>query len=134
MPPVPPEPERRRGRAQALSGLDTQAAGGFVGSGLQLPSSAGDYCQQKPAGTALVTPGKLPSLSVSAAWVLQWRVGVSCGVWALEHVGSVVAIRWLSGPTARGILAPQPEVELASSALEGRFLTTEPPGKSCMSR
>ena len=60
-----------------------------------------------------------------------WCVCVSCGVWALDRVGSVVAIHWLSCPTARGILVPRPEVELASPALEGRFLTAGPPGKSC---
>ena len=31
---------------------------------------------------------------------------------------------------ACGILAPQPGTEAASPALEGRFLTTGPPGKS----
>ena len=46
----------------------------------------------------------------------------SCGVWALEHVDSVVA--------ACGILVPRPGIEPASPALEGGFLTTGPPGKS----
>ena len=33
-------------------------------------------------------------------------------------------------PTARGILVPPPGIESMSSALEGRVLTTGPPGKS----
>ena len=37
------------------------------------------------------------------------------------------------GPEARGILTPQPRMEPAPFALEGRFLTTGPPGKSLFS-
>ena len=69
----------------------------------------------------------------------------SCGARAPEHVGSVVCgtralalrrassvvvARGLSCPTACGILVPQPEIEPVSPALEGRFFTTGPPGKS----
>ena len=36
----------------------------------------------------------------------------------------------LSYPVARGIIVPQPGIEPASPALEGRFFTAEPPGKS----
>ena len=42
-------------------------------------------------------------------------------------MGSVVAACGLSCPAAYGILVPQPGIEPASSALEGRFLTTGPP-------
>ena len=49
---------------------------------------------------------------------------------APENVGSVVAVRELSCPTAWGILVLQPGIEPASPALEGGFLTTGPPGKS----
>ena len=35
-----------------------------------------------------------------------------------------------SCPTACGILVPRPRIEPASPALEGRFFTTGPPGKS----
>ena len=55
----------------------------------------------------------------------------SCGAWALECVGSVVVACGFSCPTACGILVPQPGIEPKSPALEGEFLTTGPPGKSC---
>ena len=50
----------------------------------------------------------------------------------LYSVGSVVAVHRLSCPEARGILAPRPGIEPMSPALAGRFLTTGPPGKSCL--
>ena len=37
---------------------------------------------------------------------------------------------FFSGPEACGILAPQPGIEPAPPALEGKILTTGPPGKS----
>ena len=37
---------------------------------------------------------------------------------------------WFFGCEARGILAPWPGIKLASPALEGKVLTTGPPGKS----
>ena len=46
----------------------------------------------------------------------------SCGAWAPERVGSIVA--------ACGILIPQPGIEPTSPALEGGFLTPGSPGKS----
>ena len=49
---------------------------------------------------------------------------------APEHVGSVAVARRLSCPSACGILAPPGGIKPASPALEGRFLTTGPPGKS----
>ena len=56
---------------------------------------------------------------------------------ALEHVGSVVAVHGVSNwgvqlrcPVTRGILVPWPGIESAPPAVEGRFLTTGPPGKS----
>ena len=54
----------------------------------------------------------------------------SCGAWALECAGSVVAARGLSCSAACGILLLRPGIEPVSPALEGRFLTTGPPGKS----
>ena len=45
-------------------------------------------------------------------------------------MGSVVVARRLSCPAARGFLVPRPGIEPVSSALEGRILTTGPPGKS----
>ena len=49
----------------------------------------------------------------------------------LGRVGfSLVVAHGLSCPVAHGILVPPPGIEPASPALEGRFLTTRPPGKS----
>ena len=44
-------------------------------------------------------------------------------------VGFIVVARGLSCPKACGVLSPGPGMEPASSALEGRFLTTGPPRK-----
>ena len=52
---------------------------------------------------------------------------------SLRHMGfSLVVARGLrlSCPVACGILVPRPGIEPMSSALEGGFLTTGPPGKS----
>ena len=84
-----------------------------------------------------------------AASVLSCSVwGLHCGGWALccgacgacaslwlwlsgsRAAGSVVAAHGLSFPEACGILVPRPGIELESSALEGRFLTTGPPATS----
>ena len=43
---------------------------------------------------------------------------------------SLVAAHGLSCPMACGISVPGPEIHPSSPALEGRFLTTGPPGKS----
>ena len=73
--------------------------------------------------------------------------GLSCGTWgilvaacrifrcsmwglSLRHVGALVVAHGLSCPAACGILVPRPGIEPVSPALEGRFLTTGPPGKS----
>ena len=58
--------------------------------------------------------------------------GVSCFMQApeLQHMGSEVAVHGLSHPTAFGILVRQPGIEPVSPALEVKFLTTRPPGKS----
>ena len=37
---------------------------------------------------------------------------------------------WFYGCEVCGVLAPQPGIEPASAALEGKTLTTRPPGKS----
>ena len=46
------------------------------------------------------------------------------------HVGFVVVSIGLSCPTSCRILAPWPGMKHTSHALEGKFLTTRPPGKS----
>ena len=58
------------------------------------------------------------------------QVFSSCGARAPERVGSVFVVLRLSCPKVCGISVPQPGIEPASPALEGRFLTTGPPGKS----
>ena len=44
--------------------------------------------------------------------------------------GSAVTVLGLSCSAACGILVPHPRIKLMSPALQGRFLTTGPPGKS----
>ena len=48
----------------------------------------------------------------------------------MQHGASLVEARGLSFSEAHGILVARPGIKLASSALQGRFLTTGPPGKS----
>ena len=49
----------------------------------------------------------------------------------LRHVDSLVALHGLSCPTTScKVSAPQPGIKLVFPALEGRLLTTGPPGKS----
>ena len=54
----------------------------------------------------------------------------SCSTWAPEHRGLVVAVCRLSCFSACGILVPRPGIRPASSTLQGRFLSSGPPGKS----
>ena len=49
---------------------------------------------------------------------------------SLQGAGSAAVAHGLSCPMACGILVPQPGIEPAPPTLEGRFLTTGPPGKS----
>ena len=65
----------------------------------------------------------------------QWVLVVSCriflcGTQASEGAGSVVALLGLSCSMTCGILVPQLGFKPTSPALQGRFLTTGPPGKS----
>ena len=53
-----------------------------------------------------------------------------CGTWSLKCVSSVVVLHRLSCPSACEILVPQTGIEPTSPALQGRLLTTGPPGKS----
>ena len=85
-------------------------------------------------GFFIVERGLLSSCGVWAPEHMGSVVAVRglsiCGTWVPERAGSVVAARRLSCPTACGILVPRPGIEPASPALEGRLLTTAPPGKS----
>ena len=57
-------------------------------------------------------------------------MGLSYDIQAPEHAGSVASMHGLTWPMACGISLPQSGVEPTFPSLEGRFLTTEPPGKS----
>ena len=52
------------------------------------------------------------------------------GVSAFQHRDSIVAAPGFSCSKACEILIPQPGIELMFPALQGRFLTSGPPGKS----
>ena len=71
---------------------------------------------------------------VLAAWVVvvACRIfqNLHCGGRAPECMCSVVVALGLSCPEICGILVPQPGMKPMSPALEGRILTTGPPGKS----
>ena len=58
--------------------------------------------------------------------VVLWR----CGAQALEQVGSAAVVHGLSSSMACGILVPWWGNKPMSPALQGKFLTTGPPGKS----
>ena len=57
-------------------------------------------------------------------------LSLHCCVQASVVAGSLVVVNWFICPMACGILVPRPEIELASPAMEGGFLTPETPGKS----
>ena len=54
---------------------------------------------------------------------------VDCCLEALQRAGEIW-IQRLSCPEAHEILIPLPGIEPASSELQGKFVTTEPPGNS----
>ena len=74
---------------------------------------------------------RLKWLSSSSRLSLVAAEGFSCRrAWALGHMDSVVVAHGLSCLTTCGILVPWPGIEPVFPALEGRFLTTGPQGKS----
>ena len=72
------------------------------------------------------------SLSSCDAQGPECMGSVVCGTWALllRHASSIVVVHRLSCPAACGILVPWTGIEPTSPALEGKFFTTGPPGKS----
>ena len=63
-------------------------------------------------------------------WIFVSHMGFSLvAVCRLTSAGSVVVTHGL-GCSLSGILVPRPRTELESPALQGRFLTTGPAGKS----
>ena len=69
-------------------------------------------------------------LSCDPQVFLGHRLLYSCGVQAPEHAGLIAVAYMLSCPTACEILVPQPGSKPMLPALEGKFLTPGPPGKS----
>ena len=83
-------------------------------------------------GLFVAALGLLSSCGMRASLQL-WHASFlfsSCGWRAPERTSSVVVAHGLSYPAACGILVPQPGIEPAYPALEGRFFTTGPRGKS----
>ena len=77
---------------------------------------------------ALQCPGEGTYSTADIFWIylfiwLCWVLAVVCGI-------SVVVVYRLSCSKACGILFPWPGIERESPALQGRFLTTGPLGKS----
>ena len=72
-----------------------------------------------------------PSCSGSDART-EWDVFTFdfCLLYQFPLGGGAAASHGLSCPLVHGIFIPQPGMEHASPALEGRFLTTGPPGKT----
>ena len=66
--------------------------------------------------------------------VLQHILVVARGALFLWREGSLAVVCRLSCPLAHGLLVSQPWIKPASPALEGRFLTTGPPGRSQIPR
>ena len=81
-------------------------------------------------GSFIVVHGLLSSSGMHTGSVVAVHWLSSCGVRAPECMGSVAVARGLSCPVACGILVPQPGIKPASPALQDRFLTPGPPGKS----
>ena len=55
---------------------------------------------------------------------------LSCGMWGLLLWCMGSGVYGLSCSTTCGVLVPRPGVESVSPTLQGRFLTTGPPGKT----
>ena len=110
--------------------------------GLQ-PSQVGSVAVPLTRTATLDTLHHLQTFSLSLfkkySFVYLAALGLSYGIWEthcgsqaqqLWGVGSLVSVRGFSSPVACGILVPRPTIELTSPVLQGRFLTTRPPGKS----
>ena len=88
------------------------------------------------SGEALLRCSSTVYLLMAALGLSCSSQGLHCSIWdpLLWHKGfSLVVALGLSCPVACGILVPQPGIEPVSAALEGGFLTTEPPLKSPVS-
>ena len=55
----------------------------------------------------------------------------SCGVQAPEHAGSAVSVCVVQLLCGVGILVPLPRIKPVSSASQGGFVISGPPGKFC---
>ena len=105
-------------RQELWSGLTFPSPGDLPNQGIKLtsPALAGGFFTTEP-------PGK-------PTFYFYYYYVFGCTESPCAAQASLFAALWLSCPKARGILVPPPEMECQSPALEGRFLTTEPPGKT----
>ena len=120
--------------------------GGFRGL---LPPSQPDMAPAAPSpdpatGSGTLRPSSCADTPQFSFFISLASLGLSCDAWGLHWgVRSVVATRGLSlglegsvvgscgrhCSTACGIFIPQPGIKPVSPVLQGRFLTTGPPGK-----
>ena len=80
-------------------------------------------------GLPCVTRG-LPHIKRDLTYIMQDLRCVLLTLFLAAHVGLVVVSIGLSCPTSCTILAPWLGMKHTSRALESKFLTTRPPGKS----
>ena len=84
--------------------------------------------------------GLLPIFGLGCLFFWYWAAWLACILWRLMWTIFKVFIEFVTifllfyvlvfGCETCGILAPQPGIELTPPALEGKVLTTGPPGKS----
>ena len=93
--------------------------------------------KKTPGGSGIKeTYSVLQCTGFLSRWLLccgAWALGARASVLAADRlwsVGSVIVACRLSCFLSCGVLVPQPGIELMSPALQGRLLTTGPPGKS----
>ena len=77
-------------------------------------------------------PGEFEYYHYQKHFIYLTASGVNCVMQELlsRCEGSLVVALGLSGPSACGILVPGPGIKPVFPALQGRFFTTGPPGKS----
>ena len=87
---------------------------------------------RQPGEDKVIRVGPLYFLAALVLWCIALAFFHCLGQLLLQSESaqaSVIVAPGLSCPAAHGILVPRPGIEPLSPALEGRFLTTGPPGK-----